>query len=249
VQLVARPGELAGILVEELRRRRVLLPPRVLEAIIRAARQRAENLAYEVLTAGLDATTLARLEELLAPRPVGKLTWIGWLRNAPQSPARKKVAKLVERVRHVRAVGLDRSRAAALPAPVFERIANEAARLATQHLAGLNLRRRHAILAAGAIAIEEALTDATLEMFEKLMVSLGRTAERKADERAARSMCEVQADLRVFAMSGRALIEARDGGADLGQAIERSELFLEDVRFASDDAIGFRVKAVKLEVK
>ncbi|MBV8506475.1 MAG: DUF4158 domain-containing protein [Alphaproteobacteria bacterium] len=219
-QLVVRPGQLAGILVEELRRRRVLLPPpRVLEAVIRAARQRAENLAYEVLTGGLDAPILARLEELLAPRPVGKLTWIGWLRNAPQSPAPKNVAKLVERVRHVRAVGLDRSRAAALPAPVFERVANEAARLATQHLAALNPRRRHAVLAAGAIAVEEALTDASLEMFEKLMASLGRTAERKADERAARLMREVQADLRVFAVSGRALIEARDGGADLGEAI------------------------------
>ena len=39
------------------------------------------------------------------------------------------------------------------------------------------------------------------------MISPGRTAERKADERATRSMREVQADLRVFAMSGRALIE------------------------------------------
>jgi hypothetical protein len=105
---------------------------------------------------------------------------------------------------------------------VFERIANEAARLATQHLAGLNPRRRHAVLAAGAIVIEEALTDATLEMFEKLMASLGRTAERKADERAARSMRDVQADLRVFALSGRALIEARNGGADLGEAINEA---------------------------
>ena len=219
-QTILRPGQLAGILAEELRRRRVLLaPPLVLEAVIRGARERAEHVAHEVLTSGLDDATLARLDALLNPRPIGKLTWIGWLRNAPQSPAPKNVPKLIERVRYVRAIGIDHSRATALPAPVFERMADEAARIATQHLAGLNPLRRRAILAAGAIALEEALTDATLVMFEKLMASLGRAAERKTDERAAQSMREVQADLRVFAASGRAMIEARRQDGNLEGAV------------------------------
>jgi hypothetical protein len=167
----------------------VLLPtPLVLEAVIRGPRERAERVAQEVLTSGLDEATLARLDALLDPRPAGKLTWIGWLRNAPQSPAPKNVPKLIERVRHLRAAGIDRARAGALPTPVFERMADEAARIATQHLAGLNPLRRRAILAAGAIALGEALADATLAMFEKLMASLGRAAERKTDEQAARSM-------------------------------------------------------------
>ncbi|MBV8578758.1 MAG: transposase [Acetobacteraceae bacterium] len=38
-------------------------------------------------------------------------------------------------------------------------------------------------------------------------------------QRAARSMRDVQSDLRVFAPSGRALIEAGDCGADLGEAV------------------------------
>ena len=219
-QIAVRPGVLAGILVEELRRRRILLPsPLILEAVIRGARQRAERVAHEVLTAGLDQDTLGRLEALLDQNPTGKLTWIGWLRNAPRSPTPKNVPKLIDRLRHVRAIGIDRTRAAALPPPVFERIADEAVRIAAQHLAGLNPLRRHAILAAGAIALEEALTDAALEMFEKLMASLGRAAERKSEERAARSMREVHADLRIFAVSGRALIHARGSGGDLGEAI------------------------------
>lgn len=219
-QIAVRPGQLAGILVDELRRRRILLPsPLILEAVIRGARQRAERVAHEVLTAGLDRDTLGRLEALLDPRPGTKVTWIGWLRNAPRSPAPKNVPKLIDRLRHVRAIGVDRARAAALPHPVFERFADEAVRIAAQHLAALNPLRRRAILAAGAIALEEALTDATLEMFDKLMASLGRAAERRSDERAARSMREVQADLRIFAVSGRALINARGSGADLGEAV------------------------------
>ena len=220
-QTIVRPGQLAGILVEELRRRRVTLPsPLVLEAVVRGARQRAERLGHEVLTAGLDEAALARLDALLDPLPMGKLTWLGWLRNAPQSPAPKNVPKLIDRLQHARSLGIDRARAGTLPPPVFERLADEAARIAAQHLAGLNPLRRRAVLAAAVIAMEEALTDAALAMFEKLMASLGRWAERKTDERAARSMREVQGDLRVFALSGRAMIEARRRGKDLDGAVE-----------------------------
>jgi TnpA family transposase len=220
-QTIVRPGQLAGILVEELRRRHVLLPSAlVLEAVIRGARQRAERLAQEVLTAGLDDAALARLDELLAARPTGKLTWLGWLRNAPQSPAVSNVPRLLDRLDRVRGIGIDRNRAAALPLKVFERLSDEANRIAAQHLAGLNPLRRQAVLAAAAVGLEEALTDAALLMFEKLMASFGRSAARKTDERAARSMREVQGDLQLFALSGRAMIEARQSGADLDQAVE-----------------------------
>lgn len=72
-QTIVRPGQLAGILVEELRRRRVVLPsPPVLEAVMRHARQRAERLGHEGLTAGLDEAALVRFDTLLAARPAGK---------------------------------------------------------------------------------------------------------------------------------------------------------------------------------
>jgi TnpA family transposase len=172
-----------------------------------------------VLTADLDEAALARLDGLLDPRPTGKLTWLGWLRNAPQSPAVKNVPRLLDRLDYVRALGIDRGRAGGLPLPVFERLSDEANRIAAQHLAGLNPLRRRAVLAAAAIGLEEALTDAALLMFDKLMASLGRSATRKTDERAARSMREVQGDLRVFALTGRAMIEARQSGEDLDRAV------------------------------
>jgi hypothetical protein len=216
-QTIVRPGQLAGILVEELRRRRVALPSAlVLEAVIRRARQRAEAIAHGVLTDGLDEAALDRLDGLLTARPTGKLTWLGWLRNAPQSPAVRNIGKLLDRLQHIRSLGIDRARAAALPTAAFERLADEAARLAVRHLAGLNPARRHAVLAAAAIALEAALIDVVLVMFGKLMAQYGRGAERKSNERAAASMREVQADLRVFALSGRAMLEAKqcDGGLD-----------------------------------
>ena len=79
------------------------------------------------------------------------------------------MGKLLDRLGYVRELGLDRSRASALPEAAFERLADEAARLAVQHLADLNPQRRHAVLAAAAVALEATLTEAALIMFGKLM--------------------------------------------------------------------------------
>lgn len=52
------------------------------------------------------------------------------------------------------------------------------------------------------------------------MATLGRAAEKRADENAARSMREIQADLRTLGLAGRALIDARDKGADVVAAVD-----------------------------
>src|SRR3546814_3365908 len=68
-QTIVHPGQMAGVIVDELRRRQILLPSSsVLEAVLRRARQQAEQLTYEVLTNGLRPDTLQGLDDLLARR-------------------------------------------------------------------------------------------------------------------------------------------------------------------------------------
>jgi hypothetical protein len=81
----------------------------------------------------------------------------------------------------VRGLGLDHSRAGVLAGCRFERLADEAVRLTAQHLAELKAPRRHTVLAAAGIRLEELLTDATLLMLGKLMASLGRAAASSAE--------------------------------------------------------------------
>jgi hypothetical protein len=58
-QTIIHPGQMAGVIVDELRRRQIFLPsPLILEAVLRRARQQAEQLTYEVLTNGLRPDTL-----------------------------------------------------------------------------------------------------------------------------------------------------------------------------------------------
>jgi hypothetical protein len=53
-------------------------------------------------------------------------------------------------------------------------------------------------LVAAALSLETGLTDATLLMFDKLMGSLSRKAERKSEEKAARAARDLQEKLRVL---------------------------------------------------
>ena len=94
---------------------------------------------------------------------------------------------LVERLRFVRSLGVPRDRQGAVPQIAFQRLVGEATRMMAQHLAEVTPPRRLALLVAVALHLETALTDATLSMFDKLMGSLSRRAERRSEEQAARS--------------------------------------------------------------
>lgn len=110
------PEDLAAALVEELRRRRVLLPPPgVLERLVHAARLRAERVVHRALTEGVDAAHVAALDDLLAASPDGAPSRLAWMRAAPTSPAARNLHGLLERLRAVRALGVERTRGAAVP--------------------------------------------------------------------------------------------------------------------------------------
>ncbi len=214
-QTVTQPLRLANTVIDELRRRRLLLPPpAVIEVIVRHARQQAEQLTHEILTDGIEADKLAALDALLTRRSDPGMTWLAWLRNAPQSPAPRNVLRLLERLDHVRSLGLDSARASMIPSATFDRLADEAVRVTPQHLGELAVTRRHATLVAAAIRLEESLTDAALTMFDKLIGSMTRRAENRTRDKAIKTVREMQGNLRALTDSCRVLIEAHSRGID-----------------------------------
>jgi TnpA family transposase len=230
---------LAGTVIDELRRRRVLLPPpAVIEAIVRHARQQAEQLTHEILTSGIEPDKLTMLDALLTRRSDQGTTWLAWLRNAPQSPAPRNILRLLERLDHVRNLGLDLARAAMIPSATFDRLADEAVRITPQHLGELTPLRRHATLAAATIRLEESLTDATLTMFDKLLGSMVRRAENRTRDKAIRTVREMQGHLRTLTNSCRVLIDAHAKGIDslarlgpfdwerFGSAVDQAEVLV-----------------------
>ncbi len=122
--------------------------------------------------------------------------------------------RLLERLDHVRKLGLDPSRAAMIPSATFDGLADEAVRITPQHLGWLAAMRRHATLAAAAIRLEESLTDAALTMFDKLLGSMVRRAENRTRDRAIRTVREMQEHLRTLTDRCRVLIDAHAKGID-----------------------------------
>lgn len=219
-QTVTQPSRLAGIVMDEMRRRRLLLPPvTIVEAIVRRARQQAGDLVHDVLAGDLGEPERARLDALLSRRDEKSATWLSWLRNPPLSPASRNVLRLIERLDHVRALGFAATRATTIPQAAFDRIADEAARITPQHLAELPDRRRHAILAAAGIRLEESLTDAVLTMMDKLLGSMMRRAENRTKDKAIGTIRSLQAQLRLLTGSCRTLLDARARGVDSLAAI------------------------------
>jgi len=71
------------------------------------------------------------------------------------------------------------------------------------------------------LSLETGLTDATLLVFDKLMGSLSRKAERRSQEKAAKSAHDLQEKLRALTGACTAMIRARENRDDPFIAIER----------------------------
>jgi len=120
----------------------------------------------------------------------------------------------------VRNLGIERDRQRNVPSIAFDRIAAECLRLTSQHVRDLAVPRRHATLVAAAISFETNLTDATLFMFDKLMGSLIRKAERRTADDSLKALRQAQGNLRTLATACRAVIDARNDKADPFSAVD-----------------------------
>ena len=90
-----------------------------------------------------------------------------------------------------------------------------------QHVRELALPRRRAMLVAAVIRLESAVTDATLFMFDKLLGSMSRKAERQTADKSFQTLREVQGHLRTLTAACRAMIQATESTADPVAAVEQ----------------------------
>src|SRR5271155_2205761 len=214
-----RLAHLAGLVVEECRRRRIVVPsPGALERLCVQARYRARGEVQRRLTDGLSADQRRRLDALTQRRESNQ-SWLARLRQMPGAANPVGMLGVIELLDHVRAAGLDPARGHRVHQARLAQLAREAGRTTVQHVAGYERQRRHATLVAVALDLAVSLTDQAINLFDRLI----GTMFRKADMRHARAF---QADgrainekVRLYARVGAALIAARDGGRDPFEAI------------------------------
>jgi len=195
---------LAELVMEECRRRRIVVPTSWrLERICIDLRFRARREIERRLTDDLSPVQRRQLDALTQRRAESGQSWLG----------------LIERLNHVRAIGIDAARGHRVHQTRLAQLAREAGRMTAQHIAGYERQRRYAILIAITLDLGPALTDQAIDLFERLigtMFSKAETRHARAFQAAGRAINE---KVRLYARVGAALIAAREAGQDPFEAI------------------------------
>jgi TnpA family transposase len=216
-------------LISALRAEKVILPaPAVIERASIAGRARARKRAAEALLMEVSDEQLTKLERLLAIDPTLKATPLAWLRNAPRSPKADHVGQLIERLRFVREIGLSAEAATRVHEERFQQFLREGRISDAHQLARYAAHRRRAILAASIIDLEARLTDALLDMADKLIGSLFARARKAKERRYVASTRDVGRLMRLFHGTIEALETAqktkRDGFAVVDERVGWTKL-------------------------
>ena len=199
----------------------ITLPaPAVIERVGLASRARGRRCAYEALLAGVPAEVRARLDPLLIADPKTGVTPFSWLREIGFAPSADNVRGLLDRLTAVRAIGLPGSIAETIHPDRLRQLLREGRSSPAALLARYTSARRHAILAATVFDMEATLTDAALDMADRIIggsFSRGGNAKKRSYAATTRDVGNI---LRLFDRTVAALEEAQESGTDGFAAVD-----------------------------
>jgi len=205
----------------ELRRQRILMPSLgELERFVVAVRHRARRRAYGALTNDLTEQHRHAVDTLLTARADVRQTHLGWVREPMGAPTPANVLKGLERLAHLRAVGIPVDWAGRGHQNRLVRMAREASVMSVWHLRQFESERRNATLVAVVLDGIATLSDQVLELHNRFLGLQFKRAERKHLEAFQQNAKSINEKVGLYARVGAALIRAREDGEDPYAAIE-----------------------------
>ena len=212
---------LAGTLLEELRRQKILLPAApVIERICAQALTEGTRKVYEDLIAPLSPSQLQRLDELLDVPEGFALSTLSRLRQPPGAPNAKHILLHLDRLQTLEELGLPEGIAQSVHQNRLLKLAREGGPMTAQHLRELEPKRRWATVVALLLETRATLIDEIIEQHDRHLGGLFSRAKRQHAERFQESGKSVNKSLRLYSRIGRVLLEARQSGRDPFHAIE-----------------------------
>ena len=214
---------IAAAVIAALRAARIILPAgNVIEGAAIAGRARARRRATDALLAEVSNEQMAKLDPLLTLDASINMTPFAWLKAMPVAPKADHIRELLDRLRRVRDIGL--------PVGIAERIHEERLRQFVREgyasdahqLGKYAARRRRAILVATTLDLEARLTDAVLDMADKLIGGLFAKARNATRRRYAASAGGVGRLMRLFHGTIEALATAKADDRDAFEAVDES---------------------------
>ena len=230
-QLVEHVGNVAaqtdkGLLLvmsarDFLRTRRVALPGvSVIERACAQALTKANRNIYATLGSHLSVEHQKHLDGLLLRRPESSSTEIGWLRQAPLRANARSMNEHIDRLTAWRALDLPWAAGRLVHRNRLLKLAREGASMTAADLARFEPARRYATLFAVAVESMATVTDEIIDLHDRIIGRLIRTAQNKQNQATLASRSTVTAMMRMHSRLGDALIEAKENGEDPFAAIE-----------------------------
>jgi hypothetical protein len=171
---------LARAVVEELRKRRIVLPPvAVIERLCAEAATRAQRTVFALLTDGLDTDRRMKLDQLMELREGSPYSILTWLRSPPGPPTARSILAHVERLQAIREIGLSPEAGLRVHQNRLLQIAREAGQTAVYQLKEYESARRHGTLVALLIETSATLIDEILDLHDRLIGSFFAKSKNK----------------------------------------------------------------------
>ena len=126
---------------------------------------------------------------------------------------------LIERLDHVRAIGIAPSHGHLIHQARLSQLAREADKTTVQHVARFERQRRHATLVAIALDFATSLTDQAIDLFDRLVGGIFRKAEGRQARAFQADARAINEKVRLYARVGAALINAQTDKQDAFSAI------------------------------
>jgi TnpA family transposase len=232
-----RGHPIAAAVISALRAAGVILPAAgVIERTAIAGRARARTRAANAILAGISEGQMAKLDGLLVLDASVNMTPFAWLKAVPIAPKADHVGELLDRLKLVRGIGLRPEIASHVHEERLRQFVREGHASDAHQLARYAAHRRRAILGATVLDLETRLTDAVLDMADKLVGGFFAKARNATRQRYVASARTVGRLMRLFHGTIDALAAAQEGKSDAFEAV--------------NDAVGWpKLLRVRGEVK
>ena len=180
----------------------------------------ANRRIYQALLEPLQPHHLRGLDNLLIVAPDLNITWLAWLRQSPLKPNSTYMREHIERLKIFQSLALPDVIGRQIHQNRLLKMAREGAQMTPRDLAKFEDKRRYATLAALAIEGMATVTDELVDLHDRIMIKLFSAAKNKHQQEFQKQGKAFNDKVRLYSKVGRALVEAKESGADPYAAIE-----------------------------
>ncbi len=212
----------AGV-TSDLREAGILLPSlSTIERAGIAGRVRARKQAAQALLSAVTAEQFLALDALFDEAVADGTSKLTWLKSTPAAAKPDHIRQILDRLKFVRQMGIAANAAGKIHVDRYRQFVREGRTSATYMIERYATARRHATLVAFLIDIEERLTDAAIEMADKLIGGVFPWARNAQARKFAATSRDVGRLMTIFGQTIDALTRAVDSGEDPIDAIDAS---------------------------